>query len=91
MKKLNESTVTAAGLMQNRRVLFVHGVLRPLIRTFTNVRWVNVDGWKSWSSNYQAFESINKKNTDQDAMKHNRQTNKQANKTHTKTATTEKT
>lgn len=91
MKKLNESTVTAAGLMQNRRVLFVHGVLRALIRTFTNVRWVNVDGWKSWSSNYQAFESINKKNTDQDAMKHNRQTNKQANKTHTKTATTEKT
>lgn len=30
-----------------------------------------------------------KKNTDQDTMKHNRQTNK-ANKTHTKTATTEK-
>lgn len=32
-----------------------------------------------------------KTHTDQDTMKHNRQTNKQANKTHTKTATTEKT
>lgn len=31
-----------------------------------------------------------KTHTDQDTMKHNRQTNKQANKTHTKTATTEK-
>lgn len=35
--------------------------------------------------------NLKKKHTDQDTMKHNRQTNKQANKTHTKTATTEKT